>query len=213
MTQEDQSFSRKGFLHQFGGLFKKGLVNHVDRKIAKTLKGPLRPPGALDEVEFLSTCTRCSKCVTACPYGVILRQPLDSGLGANTPFINPDGQACRLCVDFPCISACEDRALLPVASPRQVSMGKALIQTDTCNTYKGKVCTLCYDACPFPEQALTLDADFHPKILDACTGCGACQQRCPTHPVGVKVMSHVSYRAHQLEEETYFGFLSKEKKE
>lgn len=210
MAGKEDNYSRKGFLNEFVGIFKKGVSNHVDRKIAKTLKGPLRPPGARDEVEFLSTCTRCNQCVEACPYGVILKMGLDKGLSANSPYINPDTQACRLCPDFPCIESCNDKALLPVSGPSTVRMGRAVIQEDACQTYKGKVCTLCYDACPYPEKALILGDDFHPYITDACTGCGACQQRCPTHPVGIKTLSIVSWRAHKLEEETYFGFISKE---
>lgn len=207
---DQKGFDRKGFLNEFTSLFKKSLVNQVDRKIAKSLKGPLRPPGALEEVEFLSTCTRCNKCVEACPYNVLQRMPLDAGLAVNTPFVNADAQACRLCEDFPCIAACGDRALLPVSGPDQVRMGRAIVQPEACMTFQDKICTLCYDACPLPERALTLDAELHPYVLDGCTGCGACQQRCPTHPVGVKVLSLVSWRAHRLEEETYFGIIAKE---
>ena len=77
-------------------------------------------------------------------------------------------------------------------------------------TYDDKVCTLCYDACPYPEHAITIDEDFHPVILDGCVGCGSCQQRCPVHPVGVEVLSPIAYRATRNKEDLYFGIIEKD---
>ncbi len=34
-----------------------------------------RPPGAVDEVTFLSGCTRCNECISACPVGAIVHAP------------------------------------------------------------------------------------------------------------------------------------------
>lgn len=206
---EDSNFSRKGFLNKFLLTIKKGVSNHVDHKLAKTLNVPIRPPGALEEVEFLSTCTRCNKCADACPHDAILRMPLDRGLSANTPFLQPDGQVCQLCPDLPCIASCTDEALQPLASAKEVRIGHAIVDSDACLAFQGKVCTLCYDACPLPEEALSLVA-FHPRVLDACTGCGACQQRCPVFPVGIKVLSPAAWRSHKVSEETYFGLFSKD---
>ena len=202
--------SRKGFFGEFFGAMKKGIANQVDRKLAKVLEAPIRPPGALDEIEFLSACTRCALCVDACPYFAIKRMSLHSGVSANTPFIDTAAQACQLCEDFPCIQACGDGALLPVNSPREVTMGKALINPEACQTWDDKVCTHCYDACPFPEQAIEIGADFHPRILDACVGCGLCEKACPVTPVGVAALSPVNYRSVKMEDEMYFGLVEKE---
>lgn len=206
---DDKPINRKGFFGEFFSVLREGVSNHVDAKIAKKLKGPVRPPGAIDEVSFLSTCTRCNKCFEACPHGAIFRKPLDSGLSANTPYLEPATQACHLCEDFPCIAACDDKALLPVKGPSSVRMGRAVVNEEACHTYDDKVCTLCYDVCPFPDEALTIDDDYHPVVLDACTGCGACHSRCPLHPVGIQVMSLVNYRAHRIEEDHYFGIIKK----
>jgi len=113
-----------------------------------------------------------------------------------------------LCEDFPCIQVCEPGALLPI-HPEEVAIGKALVDKQACQTYDDKVCTLCYDACPLPERALTIDDDFHPRVLDGCVGCGLCQQRCPVMPVGITVLSPLKYEAARLEEETYFGIIKK----
>lgn len=203
---EDKSLSRKGFFGELFGLVRKGVTHHVEHEIAKRLDAPLRPPGALDEVEFLSVCTRCNACSEVCPYLAILRFPLDAGLSAGTPYIEPRSQACQLCPDMPCISACEPGALKPLEGKRP-EMGRAGIQQDDCMTYNDSVCTRCYDACPHPEEAITIDAAFHPQILDGCVGCGACEQICPAHPVGVKVYSPLAYRVLRSQEDTYFGVL------
>lgn len=190
---------RKQFFQESLKVFKRGLAAHIDRSISKRLEGPLRPPGALDEVEFLATCTRCDACLTACPYQAIQRMPHSAGLAAQTPFIDPQAQPCYLCVDTPCISVCEPKALLPTEI-RQVNMGQAVVDEQLCMTHKDKVCTICYDACPFPEEAITIDAEFHPRVLDACVGCGMCQYHCPTVPVSIQSLSPLKLRKRQLEE-------------
>ncbi|CAM2066526.1 4Fe-4S dicluster domain-containing protein [Sulfidibacter corallicola] len=197
--------NRRGFLGEFFSVFRKGISNQVDRKLGKMLDAPIRPPGALEEIEFLATCTRCSACIEVCPYSAIKRQPIESGLSANAPFIQPDEQACRLCDDFPCIGACEPGALRPLPDGR-VDMGHAVVRESFCQTYEDKVCTLCYDACPYPEQAIVIGDDFHPQVLEACVGCGLCEQHCPVHPSGIKVESPVRLRAKKVERETYFGW-------
>ena len=206
----DETFSRKGFFKELFSVVKKGVANQIDQRMATTMDAPLRPPGALEELEFLSTCTRCGDCLTACPYKALQKRSVQSGLGANTPYIDPSLQACRLCPDLPCISACEPGALLPVAAPDQVRMGIATIDEEHCRTWDDKICTLCYDACPLPERAITINGDFHPEILSGCVGCGLCEQHCPTSPSGVVVHSHVKARGKQIEKEHYFGIFKKE---
>ena len=205
---ETKAYSRKGFFGEFLSVFKRGLAHHVDSKLNKLLQAPIRPPGALDELEFLSSCTRCNACAEACPVNAIQRMPLDSGIGANSPYIAPRIQACVLCDGFPCIRACEQGALVPV-TPERLGMGTAVVDTESCQTFANKTCSLCYDACPYPERALTIDDDFHPKVLAACVGCGACEQRCPVAPTGIKVLSPSRYRAERAESELYFGVLKK----
>ena len=210
--QRKPMLSRKGFFGELFSSLKKGISNRIDQKLAQVLEAPLRPPGALDEVEFLATCTRCDACLDACPHHAIRKLSIDAGLAANTPFIEPRTQACLLCEDFPCITACDDHALLPVLCPEYVEMGRALIK-DACMTYENKVCTLCYDACPFPEKAIEIGSDYHPRVLEACVGCGLCEYACPVEPVGVKVESLVNHRAAHIEDQHYFGVLKREKEQ
>lgn len=203
---DEHDRNRRGFLGEFFSHFRKGVHNQVERKLGKVLKAPIRPPGALSELEFLASCTRCGDCISACPYGALKKQPIESGLAQSAPYIEPATQACHLCPDTPCITACNEGALLPVA-PANIAMGTAVVQSGQCMTFDNKVCTLCYDACPYPEKALAIDENFHPRVGDACTGCGLCEQHCPVNPGGIQVYSPTRYRAERIEQDTYFGWI------
>jgi len=54
------------------------------------------------------------------------------------------------------------------------------------NEHEGKACNLCADLCPFipdPSKAIGMvakDGGLFPEIRDACVGCGACVELCPT---------------------------------
>lgn len=200
-------FNRKGFFKEVASFLGRGVSSSVESKLTRLLDAPIRPPGALEEIEFLSACTRCAQCVTACPVGAIRRMPLSAGVSANTPYIDPSIEACQLCEDFPCVAACGDGALIHT-TPETTRIGIAEINKEGCVVHKDdKVCTLCYDACPFPESAITMDAQYNPKVLQGCTGCGLCQKRCPTVPKGIHVLSPVRHRVKYHEENYYFGVI------
>jgi len=205
---EDPAYSRKGFFGEIFSFVKKGVSHQIDQKLSKLIEGPIRPPGAIDEVAFISTCTRCHDCKTACPYHVIQKMPMDAGVAANTPFIDPGTEPCHLCPDTPCIQACPSGALLPTP-PEKIRLGRAVVKKEHCMTYKDKVCTLCYDACPLPEDAIYLDASYHPRVSAPCTGCGMCQKRCPEIPSAIEVLSPFQFDRKMAEEKTYFGFFPK----
>ncbi|MCL1847379.1 MAG: 4Fe-4S dicluster domain-containing protein [Coriobacteriia bacterium] len=151
-----------------------------------TRKALLRPPGALDEPEFLSHCLRCGKCGLACPYRVI---KYDDSLSQGTPYLIAREGPCRLCDDFPCIAACPSAALAPVADKRAVKMGIAVIDRDLCIALQGMRCEVCYRVCPLIDEAISIEyslrkgdshhAIFEPVInAEKCVGCGICEERC-----------------------------------
>lgn len=149
----------------------------------------LRPPGALDEKDFLSRCVKCGRCVEACPHAILHVADVKSGFAAGTPRIDAREGACRLCEDLPCIAACPTEALRPLASREDVRIGVAVIDEETCIAFKGMRCEVCYRTCPLIDRAIKIDyrmregdaihSVFAPTIdKDACTGCGLCVERC-----------------------------------
>ncbi len=66
----------------------------------------------------------------------------------------------------------------------KVRLQKTLLQK--LNTHEGKSCNLCADLCPFtpdPSKAIGMvdkSGGLFPEIRDACVGCGACVELCPT---------------------------------
>ncbi len=75
-------------------------------------KNRLRPPGALDEKDFLSSCIKCGQCVQVCPVDAIKLADLVDGMGVGTPYINARNQACDFSCDaVQCVLACPTGSL------------------------------------------------------------------------------------------------------
>jgi len=75
-------------------------------------KKRLRPPGALDEKDFLSSCIKCGQCVQVCPVSAIKLADLVDGVGVGTPYIDAREQACDFSCDaVQCILACPTGSL------------------------------------------------------------------------------------------------------
>jgi len=72
----------------------------------------LRPPGALDEEDFLASCIKCGQCLQVCPVSAIRLGDIDEGYGIGVPFIAAREQACDFsCEGVQCVSACPTGAL------------------------------------------------------------------------------------------------------
>ncbi|QDT67481.1 quinol dehydrogenase periplasmic component [Planctomycetes bacterium MalM25] len=144
-----------------------------------------RPPGAIEEAEFLAGCTRCGDCITACPYDAIHNAPERLGERvAATPIIEADTQACLMCEDFPCIASCEPGVLTDRIPP---VMGTAVVTEHLCLAYHHTTCTVCSERCPV-EGAILL-TDGKPTVIEAaCTGCGVCRYVCPAPENAILLM-------------------------
>ncbi|MDP7028776.1 MAG: 4Fe-4S dicluster domain-containing protein [Phycisphaerales bacterium] len=136
-----------------------------------------RPPGAVAEGQFLASCTRCGECVTACPPRAIRWAPAEAGeKREGTPYIDPMRQACVMCSETPCITACEPGVL---RTELPLTMATARVDAIACLAWQGQPCRLCVDQCPVPG-AIDVDEADRPHIhAEACTGCGVCMQVCP----------------------------------
>lgn len=75
-------------------------------------KKRLRPPGALDEKDFLASCIKCGQCVQVCPVSAIKLADLVDGVGVGTPYIDARAQACDFSCDaVQCVLACPTGSL------------------------------------------------------------------------------------------------------
>lgn len=146
---------------------------------------PLRPPGAVFEELFVDKCTRCGKCVEACPRHAIFALDDSYGRAKGTPAIFPRYAPCVVCEGLQCTKVCPSKSLSRIA-PFDIQMGTAVVE-DTCVTHAGTACDVCVKACPIPG-AIAADAQGRP-IVDAvrCVGCGVCENVCPTENPSIYV--------------------------
>jgi carbon-monoxide dehydrogenase iron sulfur subunit len=118
---------------------------------------------------------RCSGC-RACELACVARH--DGRFGAATARIRvlkiearglDRPQVCRVCVDAPCVGACQVGALSIDAASGAVRLHSA----------ECIVCPACSDACPFGVVFVDA-ATGMPLICDLCEGDPACVKRCVT---------------------------------
>lgn len=142
-------------------------------------QGPLRPPWALAENDFLKACTRCGDCISACPTHVIINR--DAGY-PTIDFI--DGE-CTFCGD--CVTACTTGALLRAAGQAPWP-ARALID-DHCLARQRVECRICGEQCAAGAIRFQLLAGgiATPQLdQERCTGCGACVGPCPVRAIVVR---------------------------
>ncbi len=208
--EEDPEYDRRNLLRQGFHFFAKPAIENVQGKIDNVNKAVdkitkrvpvLRPPGAISEKAFLNACTRCEKCIHACPKDAIQKAPKKFGfLIHNTPYIDAMRTPCVMCTDLPCISACPDKALLPVQELTDVSMGYAILDKKKCQAYGETFCQQCVIDCPVPGA---IDQVNDKPIIDKniCTGCGVCMRSCSTVniPLAIKIKPQmvIDYQLHK----------------
>ncbi len=153
----------------------------------------LRPPFALPEDEFLSGCTRCDGCISACPHDVLFKLPARLGdRVADTPALDLGNRGCHMCEDWPCVVACEPNALARPEpeegdDPVLPKLAHLAINEGTCLPYAGPECGACAHACPLPG-ALTWPDGLRPFInVAACTGCALCREACIVDPKAIDI--------------------------
>jgi MauM/NapG family ferredoxin protein len=145
----------------------------------------LRPPGALQESLFLQTCSRCAKCVEVCPAQCIKLDP-ERTVAGGAPYIDVDTMPCVLCTGLECMHHCPTGALVRT-DLHDIDMGTAVWHEERCVRSHGEPCTMCVDHCPLGTTALELVNDRVVVHEDGCTGCGTCQNNCPTTPKSITV--------------------------
>jgi ferredoxin-type protein NapG len=160
----------------------------------------LRPPGALPEDDFVSTCIKCGQCAAACPYDTLRIASLGASVPLGTPFFRPRRVPCYMCPDLPCTRACPTGALsADLGDVEDADMGVAvLVDQENCLSYRGLRCEICYRECPLQNRAISVrnyprgtskHALFVPVVHgDECTGCGVCEKVCPLPEATIRVL-------------------------
>ncbi len=189
--RNSQKLSRRQFFQRS----LKAATEASDQRSMEISKLWFRPPFAAPELRFLDLCTRCHDCLRVCPTGVII--PLDERYGrraAGTPALDLVSNACLLCEDWPCVQACEPKALsIPdEADEDDIPLGPmatALIDESSCLPFLGPECGACRDVCPVEGAFRFLG--IRPFVdWKHCVGCGLCRQACVTDPKSIRIASY-----------------------
>ncbi|MDE3187623.1 MAG: 4Fe-4S binding protein, partial [Acidobacteriota bacterium] len=165
----------------------------------------LRPPGALDETDFLSRCIRCGECMKVCPNNSLHPTLEEAGIeGLWTPTLVPRIGYCEpSCVL--CSEVCPTGAIWQLtpqekgwvvgvgAQSKPVRLGTAFYDRGRCLPWaEATDCIVCEEWCPvspkaiYVEEAQVVDSAGNTKTLkqprvdpSRCVGCGACEYACP----------------------------------
>ena len=178
-----------------------GLIAGYGAQAKQTAARALRPPGALDNDDFLSACSRCGLCVQACPYDTLKLASWFDNAPNGTPTFDARITPCEMCEDIPCVPACPTGALDPeLTNIDDAKMGLAVIvDRESCLNLNGLRCDICYRVCPAMDKAITLERRQNPRIdyhailepvvhADHCTGCGKCEHACITEVASIKII-------------------------
>ncbi|GMU92101.1 MAG: ferredoxin [Candidatus Hydrogenedentota bacterium] len=165
----------------------------------------IRPPGSVEESEFLAKCIKCDQCINACPTNVL--QPAtyqEAGIeGIWTPVMNFKIGHCQLKCTM-CSEVCPTGAIRkitaeeklgkgPYAKQGPIRLGTAFFDKGRCLPHAMEIpCVVCEEVCPTSPKAIqTKDEevkDVYGNIVvlnkpfmvpDLCIGCGICETECP----------------------------------
>ena len=188
---------RRDFLQELAALAIAAVVTPADAAPGQSMRY-LRPPGALDEDDFLARCIHCGQCGEACPNTCIKYFGAENGLAAmDTPYIIPREQACILCMK--CGDACPTGAIRPLTRSAEdvlghVRMGTARVDERLCLSFQGKTCGVCYRACLLQDVAIRVGRLEQPHVSPACVGCGLCERACIQIPQAIRIIPNQGKR-------------------
>jgi len=151
----------------------------------------IRPPGALPEKQFLELCIRCGLCMKVCPTNAINPTLSEAGIaGFWTPRLVMIQGYCEYTCTL-CTEVCPTGAIQKLTSQEKTSqpvrIGSAYVDRGRCLPWSGNgPCIVCEEHCPVSPKAIHMkemagDKNIQLPYVDlnACVGCGICENKCP----------------------------------
>jgi polyferredoxin len=191
-----QKISRKDFLLLLVS-FTAGLVGFRNRFKTKSFNNKrvvIRPPGAIEEKNFVQQCIRCGNCMKVCPTNVLQPCLIESGWeGFWTPRLENKIGYCEYECTL-CGKVCPTQAIKKLSVEKKVvtKIGTAEIDRTLCIPWVyNKNCLVCEEHCPIPTKAIKVVQQRIvnnkiinlPEVLpEMCIGCGICENKCPAYP-------------------------------
>ncbi|MHC4473777.1 MAG: 4Fe-4S dicluster domain-containing protein [Planctomycetota bacterium] len=211
---------RRAVLTAVGGLLLFATVRRSGGALAASAeRGVIRPPGSLEEPEFLSRCIKCDACLNVCPTNVLHPAAFEAGFeGLWTPVLDMRTGYCDVTCTL-CGHVCPTGAIerlspgqrqglepRPDGSEGPVIIGTAAFDRGRCLPWAMDTpCVVCEEVCPtspkaiFTREERVVRRDGVESVLarphvdpELCVGCGICEHECPVRgPAAIRVGSRI----------------------
>lgn len=134
----------------------------------------IRPPGSVEEREFLERCIRCAECMKVCPNNALHPAFFEAGIeGLWTPILIPRIGYCEhSCVL--CGQVCPTGAIQKITEKEKMGLGQPPISIGTAFYDQGRClpwamatpCIVCEEFCPTSPKAIWVEEVDIPKRSD-----------------------------------------------
>jgi polyferredoxin len=154
----------------------------------------IRPPGSVDEEEFLRRCVKCSECMKVCITNGLHPTMFQAGFeGMWSPLLIPRLGYCEYNCTL-CGQVCPTDAIVELEPEvkRSTVIGLAFFDKNRCLPHAYEIdCIVCEEHCPTDPKAIYFETKIVDDLVEGrelklpiinahkCIGCGICEYVCP----------------------------------